>query len=163
MDKLDRLAFKMMEYDKDAERIQHFLKVHSLCRLIALGEALPEDELYTLEAAAYVHDIGIRAAYEKYGHQNGKLQEELGPAIAEAMLKELGFDSAQIARISFLVAHHHTYTDIKGLDYQILIEADWLVNNYEYSLEKRSIYASYEALFKTETGKQLFLEMFGEG
>lgn len=162
MDKLDKLAFRMMEYDKDAGRIQHFLKVHSLCRLIALGEDLPEDKLYVLEAVAYVHDIGIRAACEKYGYQNGKLQEELGPAIAEAMLNELGFEPGQIARISFLVAHHHTYTNIDGLDYQILTEADWLVNNYEYSLEKRSIYASYETLFRTKTGKQLFIDMYGE-
>lgn len=162
MDKLDKLARAMISYDKDADRIQHFLKVHSLCHLIGVGEGLSADELYALEAAAYVHDIGIKAAYEKYGHQNGKLQEELGPAIAERMLSELGFEQAVIDRAAFLVGHHHTYTNVDALDYRILLEADWLVNNFEYSLEGRNIYASYDVIFKTETGRAIFKDMFGE-
>ncbi len=162
MNKLDKLALAMMSYDKDADRIQHFLKVHSLCHLIGVGEGLSADELYALEVAAYVHDIGIKAAYEKYGHQNGKLQEELGPAIAERMLSELGFEQAVIDRAAFLVGHHHTYTNVDALDYRILLEADWLVNNFEYSLEGRNIYASYDVIFKTETGMTIFKDMFGE-
>ena len=33
-----------------------------------------------------------------------------------------------IRRVEYLVGHHHTYKDIDGLDYQILVEADFLVN-----------------------------------
>ena len=159
-DKLDKLAMAMIKYDSDAERIQHFLKVHALCHLIGVGEGLTERELYTLEAAAYVHDIGIKAAYEKYGHQNGKLQEELGPAIAEEMLQQLGFERDVTDRVMFLVGHHHTYANVDGADYRILLEADWLVNNLEYMLEGRDIYASYDVIFKTKTGKQIFSDMF---
>ena len=31
-------------------------------------------------------------------------------------------------RIAFLISHHHTIDQIDGMDYQILIEADYLVN-----------------------------------
>ena len=46
------------------------------------------------------------------------------------------------------------------LDYRILLEADWLVNNLEYVHQGRDIYASYEIIFRTETGKRIFNDMF---
>lgn len=33
-----------------------------------------------------------------------------------------------VERISWLAAHHHTYTDVDGLDHRILLEADYIVN-----------------------------------
>ena len=47
------------------------------------------------------------------------------------MLGRLHFDEKIIRRVSYLVGHHHTYDQIDGLDYQILVEADFLVNLYE--------------------------------
>ena len=38
--------------------------------------------LFVLEAASILHDIGIRVSEEKYGFQNGKLQEQEGNAQA---------------------------------------------------------------------------------
>lgn len=163
MSKLDKLAMAMIEYDKDADRIQHFLKVHSLCHLIGVGEGLTDHELYTLEAAAYTHDIGIKAAYEKYGHQNGKLQEELGPDIAKQMLADLDFEGDVIERVAYLIGHHHTYTNVNDLDYRILLEADWLVNNLEYMQAGRNIYAGYDMIFRTKNGKHIFKNMFPKG
>ena len=61
-------------------RIQHFLKVHSFAKTIAVSEHLDEKTLFITEAAAIVHDIGIRLCLEKYGDGNGKLQEKEGPA-----------------------------------------------------------------------------------
>ena len=162
MEALDRLTMEMMSHDcQDPKRIQHFLKVRALCRLIGLGEGLSEAELFTLETAALVHDIGIRVAETKYGRQNGKLQEELGPPAARALLERLGFDPAVISRVCWLVSHHHTYAGFEDLDYRILIEADWLVNNYEYGLDKRELYASCEHIFRTAAGKRLFSLMYG--
>ena len=48
--------------------------------------------MHILEAAAYVHDIGIKVAEEKYGKCTGKLQEQEGPAVAREMLEKLGFE-----------------------------------------------------------------------
>ena len=73
-------------YHGDAERIQHFCKVHSYAKLIAESEHVDEKCLFTLEAAALTHDIGIHLCEEKYGNCNGKLQEKEGPALAEKLL-----------------------------------------------------------------------------
>ena len=76
------------------------------------------------------------------------------------MLKNLGFDQDVIDRVSYLVGHHHTYTDIDGMDYQILVEADFLVNILEDGLAKEAALQAYHNIFKTESGKNICQEMF---
>ena len=159
---LDDLFMDMIAYyDGDPKRIQHFTKVHSYARLIGRGEELDDASLFILEAAAYTHDIGIRVAEEKYGRCDGKLQEQEGPIIAQKMLSQLGFENYIVERICFLIGHHHTYDNIDGLDYQILVEADFLVNLYEDDAGSRAIDKAYKRIFKTETGKKIFRLMFG--
>ena len=159
---LDDLFMDMIAYyDGDPKRIQHFTKVHSYARLIGIGEELDDASLFILEAAAYTHDIGIRVAEEKYGRSDGKLQEQEGPIIAQKMLSQLGFENYIVERICFLIGHHHTYDNIDGLDYQILVEADFLVNLYEDDAGNRAIDKAYKRIFKTETGKKIFRLMFG--
>lgn len=170
---LEPLILKMISYDHGSpERIQHFLKVHSFAKTIAVFEPLDEKTLFITEAAAIVHDIGIRLCLEKYGDGNGKLQEKEGPALAEQMLSELGFEKDVIERVSFLVGHHHTYTGIDGLDYQILVEADFLVNLYEdgrtdgdggFVPDKAAVETAYQRIFATETGKWICRSMFALG
>lgn len=159
---LDDLFMDMIAYyDGDPKRIQHFTKVHSYARLIGIGEELDDASLFILEAVAYTHDIGIRVAEEKYGRCDGKLQEQEGPIIAQKMLSQLGFENYIVERICFLIGHHHTYDNIDGLDYQILVEADFLVNLYEDDEGNRAIDKAYKRIFKTETGKKIFRLMFG--
>lgn len=161
MSRLNNLCSRMIEfYRDDPARIQHFIKVHSFAKLIGEEEHLDEKLLYILEAAAYVHDIGIRPAEAKFGRCDGKLQEQEGPAEAAKMLKKLGFDQDVIDRVSYLVGHHHTYTDIDGMDYQILVEADFLVNILEDGLAKEAALQAYQNIFKTESGKNICQEMF---
>jgi HD superfamily phosphodiesterase len=145
----------------DPKRISHFIKVHSFARLIGIGEKLDEVTLFILEAAAYTHDIGIRPAEEKYGRCDGRLQEQEGPIYAHQMLSELGFENYMIERICYLIGHHHTYTNVEGMDYQILIEADFLVNLYEDEENRNTCRKVYENIFRTESGRRLFREMFG--
>ena len=159
---LDDLFMDMIAYyDGDPKRIQHFTKVHSYARLIGIGEELDDASLFILEAAAYTHDIGIRVAEEKYGRSDGKLQEQEGPIIAQKMLSQLGFENYIVERICFLIGHHHTYDNIDGLDYQILVEADFLVILYDDDAGNRAIDKAYKRIFKTETGKKIFRLMFG--
>lgn len=140
MNRIDRLYMEMIRYYQgDPKHIQHFVKVHSFSRLIGQGEGLDEDTMYILEAAALVHDIGIKVGMEKYGRSDGKTQEAEGPAAAREMLTHLGFKEQVIRRVEYLVGHHHTYKDIDGLDYQILVEADFLVNYFENGLDKEHI------------------------
>ncbi len=160
-DLLNKLFLAMINFNRgDPKRIQHFTKVHSFARLISQGEGLEPNAQFTLEVAAYVHDIGIRLAEEKYGYENGKLQEELGPAAARKLMEPLGFSEEVISRVEFLVSHHHTYTNINSLDYQILVEADFLVNLYENSSDKKSILAVKKRIFRTKTGLKILNDMF---
>ena len=161
MNRIDRLYMEMVRYYQgDPLRIQHFVKVHSFSRLIGQAEGLDEETLYILEAAALVHDIGIKVGMEKYGRSDGKTQEAEGPAAAREMLTALGFREQVIRRVEYLVGHHHTYKNIEGMDYQILVEADFLVNYFEDEIDKDHIKKSVEKIFKTETGKKIAKEMF---
>ena len=132
----ERVMFQMIEFDKgDPKRIQHFMKVYEFAHLIAVGEELDENTKDILEVAAILHDIGIHPSEEKYGDCSGKHQEEEGPAYAKALLNELNcYTDEFIDRVCFLIGHHHTYAPIEGIDHQILVEADFLVNVYEDEL-----------------------------
>ena len=76
------------------------------------------------------------------------------------MLEELHYPAQMIERVSYLVGHHHTYQDIRGLDYQILVEADFLVNMFEGHMDAEQIRGVREKIFRTRTGKKLLDQMF---
>ena len=157
----DKLFMEMIRYySGDAKRIQHFVKVHAFAKLIGEMEQLDEKSMKILETAAYVHDIGIKPAERKYGKSNGKLQEQEGPSVAREMLVKLGFEDKITERVCYLVGHHHTYTNIEGMDYQILVEADFLVNLYEDHLNMETVNSVYHKIFRTESGKQICKTMF---
>ncbi len=157
----NELILAMIDYEEGCpERVQHFLKVHSFSKLIGEQEHVDDSTMHILLAAAIVHDIGIAKAIEKYGSSNGKYQEELGPDIARSMLSELGYEKNLIDRVCYLVGHHHTYTDIDGIDYQILVEADFLVNIYEGNMQAEAIQSVFNNIFKTNTGLKIGKTMF---
>lgn len=159
---ISSLIDEMIAYDKgDPRRIQHFMKVHNFARTIGQLEGLDDDTLYILESAAVVHDIGIHVCEEKYGSCEGKLQENEGPALAKEMLERLGYEQEVIDRVCYLVGHHHTYTNIDDMDYQILVEADFLVNLYEDKVSLDAVHKAYQNIFKTESGKKICRDMFG--
>lgn len=89
--------------------IDHFLKVWALAKTIAEQEGLDAETRNTLELAAVVHDIACPLCREKYGNTNGRHQEQESPPLVEAFFA--GAD-VNISRISWLVAHHHTCTNV---------------------------------------------------
>lgn len=159
-----KLLEAMTRYDRyETARIQHFYKVHNLAATIGVLEGLDEENQFILETAAIVHDIGIRPSKEKYGSGAGKYQELEGPGEAEKMLRGLGgYTDAQIERVKYLVGHHHTYDHIDGIDYQILVEADVLVNLHESSVKYGAIMSAEKNIFKTASGIRLLKDMFAE-
>lgn len=161
MNNNNELLLEMIKYyEGDPKRIQHFLKVYEFSKLIGELENLDKETQFILETSAIVHDIGIKAAEEKYQSSNGKLQEQEGPAIAKDMLSSLGYKAGIIDRVCFLVGHHHTYTNIDGMDYQILVEADFLVNIYEDNLSKEVALKALNNIFRTKAGINLIKTMF---
>lgn len=158
---IDLLIKKAVEYDRgDSRRIQHFIKVHDLSAVIGRLEGLDASSLNILEAAAVLHDIGIHASEEKYGNCSGKNQEIEGPLVAMDILSNFNCGSDETERICYLIGHHHTYDNIQDIDYQILVEADFLVNYQEDGLSRENIAASYEKIFRTKSGTELCRLMF---
>lgn len=157
------LIIKMTEFNAgDSLRVQHMIKVYEFAHIIGVNEGLDAKTLKILDIASVMHDIGIRPSEEKYGHCTGKLQEQEGPAYAREMLSHFtDVTEEEKERVCWLIAHHHTYDNIDGLDYRILLEADFLVNAFEDNLEKESIRHFRDKVFETETGIHLLNTMFG--
>ena len=147
-------------FGRDTARVQHFLKVWAFARMIGQREGMEEQQLFVLESAALAHDIGIKTAEAKYHSCAGHYQEELGPEDARPMLEKLGYTPEETERICWLIGHHHTYGLDGGLDYQILLEADFLVNAYEEPFSRETIAAGGERFFRTQAGLELLHTLY---
>ena len=164
MNNTGKVIEAMIEYyGTDLRRINHFLKVFSFAKTIGEGENLDTDRQTLLEVSAIVHDIGIKQSELKYNSSAGKYQEIEGPAEAEKLLSKLGYDSDFISKVCYLVGHHHTYSQIDSIPYQILVEADFLVNLFEDGASIEAVKKAEEKIFRTPTGTKLLKKMyFGE-
>ena len=158
---ISEIINKMIDFSKgNVHDINHFIKVYTFAKLIGECEHLDKNTQNILEIAAILHDIACPLCREKYGNTNGKHQEIEGAPLAKDFLKESGLSCKVIERISYLVGHHHTYTNIDGLDYQILLEADYIVNADESKYSKENIENTLKMIFKTKTGTRLLKSIY---
>ncbi len=152
---------KMIDfYHGNVHDINHFLKVYAYAKTIGECEGLDETTQTTLEVAAILHDIACPLCREKYGHANGAHQEQEGPALAIQFLKGSGLPQACVGRVVYLVGHHHTLDGVDGPDYQILLEADYLVNADEGGYTREHIEQTLNDVFKTPTGTALLKSIY---
>lgn len=147
-------------FGNDTKRINHFMKVYSFAKAIGELEGLSDREQSILEVTAVLHDIGIKNAEAKYNSSAGKYQEQEGPTVAQDILTEFDFDREFVERVKFLIGHHHTYDNIQGMDYQILVEADFIVNIYEDNMQKEAIENVINKIFVTKAGTEIAKTMF---
>lgn len=147
-------------FGNDTKRINHFMKVYSFAKTIGELEGLSDREQSILEVTAVLHDIGIKNAEAKYNSSAGKYQEQEGPAVAQDILTEFDFDREFVERVKFLIGHHHTYDNIQGMGYQILVEADFIVNIYEDNMQKEAIENVINKIFVTKAGTEIAKTMF---
>lgn len=112
-------------YDGDLYDINHSLKVWAFAQTIGEREGLDAHTPETPELTAVVHDIACPLCRQKYGDTDGKHQERESAPLVAAFFAEPLFAGVDVARISHIVSHHHTYTGANGIDYQILPEADF--------------------------------------
>ncbi|MGO5543621.1 HD domain-containing protein [Blautia sp. HCP3S3_H10_1] len=158
---VNEIIEKMIVYsDGNKHDIAHFLKVYTYARMIGEMENLPENEQKTLEVAAVIHDIACPVCRIKYGNTNGSNQEKESPRLVEDFLKDTDLDEQMKERINYLVSHHHTYTNVDGMDYRILLEADFLVNTDESQMSQNAIETAREKVFETETGRRLLTGIY---
>lgn len=158
---VENILCRMIEYfENDTRRINHALKVYTLARNMGKLEKLGERDMVILETAAILHDIGIKESEKKYRSSAGHYQEKEGPPAAAGILKDFNLESSILSRICHLIGNHHSYGKIDGNDFQILIEADFIVNIFEDSMSRTQINSIKEKYFRTETGKKYVNSMY---
>lgn len=151
----------MIQYfGHDVRRINHALKVYSFAKCIAQNEKISETKLLIVEISAILHDIGIKNAEIKYHSSAGTYQEIEGPEVAKNLLDGFNLDQDILERILFIIGHHHTYQKIDDIDFQILVEADFLVNIFEDEIPAHSVNSIQKKYFKTPSGISLLEKMY---
>ena len=151
--KIAKVAVAMLQKNRgDIKRIEHSLKVFGYARLLGLAESLDETTLEILELTALLHDIGIHVAEKKYGKSTSHYQETEGPPVAREILTSLDFEPETVDRVCFIISKHHTFTAVDGIDFQLLVEADFLVNSSEDHMNDHQITQFAKNIFKSEGG-----------
>ena len=151
----NRIGLEMKKYfGTDFKRVKHALKVARYAE--ALLKAEGGDPLVVL-AAAYLHDIGIHEAEKKHGSPAGPYQEIEGPPLARAILQRLHVSPPLIDEICDIIGHHHSPRREETINFQILYEADALVNMEEENgpKDREALKQRISTIFKTATGKAL--------
>ena len=152
---------KMLAFSKgNIHDIDHLIRVWTYAKTIGKLEGLDPETQLILEVAAITHDIACPLCRKKYGNTSGKLQETEGEAMVRPFLVDTGLTEAQIDRVAFLVGHHHTLTGIDGLDYQILVEADYIANATENGYSQENVDAFTKRIMKTNNGIRLVRTVF---
>lgn len=142
--------------------INHLICVWTYAKTIGELEGIDSETQFILEVAAITHDIACPLCREKYGNTNGKLQEREGIPLVQEFLSGTGMTDEQIERVAYLVGHHHSFDSIDGIDYQILIEADYIVNAAESDYSKNNILGFIDKFMKTNSGKKLAAEVLSQ-
>lgn len=152
---------KMIAFsDGNIHDIDHLIRVWTYAKTIGDLEGLDAGTQYILEIAAITHDIACPLCRRKYGNTNGKHQEEEGARMVRAFLSDCGMSTGQVNRVAYLVGHHHTFSGIDGIDYQILIEADYIANAAENGYSEENITNFINKIMKTESGKRIARAVF---
>ncbi len=158
---INNVLLEMIKYfGHDTKRINHAVKVYSYADAICKSEEISDDLKKIVEFASILHDIGIKEAERKYNSSSGKYQEIEGPPIARNIMRNLCVAEEITGRVCYLIGNHHSYRKIDGMDFQILVEADFIVNIFEDNMSQESILSVYEKYFKTDSGKEIIRAMY---
>ncbi len=153
----DRVAVEMKRYFKtDFKRIGHASRVARYADTIGKNE---KANLAVVLCTAYLHDIGIKNAEEKYNSNAPKYQEIEGPPVARDIMEKLGANEELIDEVCDIIGHHHHPGDDESLNFKVLYDADMLTNMYECeagkSLELGEFEKKINRLYLTESGRKL--------
>lgn len=156
----ERIALEVKKYlGTDFKRVHHAIKVARFSEQILKMEG---GDPLVVTGAAFLHDIGIHEADRKYGDHSGRHQEIEGPAIAKEILERLNVPKPLIEEICDIIGHHHSPREEETLNFQILYEADALVNMEEEGISKNreKVEELIGKVFRTVTGRKLAMELY---
>jgi predicted HD phosphohydrolase len=161
----DKVAVEMKRYFKqDFKRIGHAMRVARYAERIGKLEA---GNMAVIFSAAYLHDIGIHMAEEKYGSNAPKYQEKEGPEIAKTILSKLGANEKLTDAVCDIVGHHHHPKPDDTVDFKIVYDSD-LIANIEDKLkdggmDSGRLQRTINSSFLTESGRQTAEEVLLKG
>jgi HD superfamily phosphodiesterase/predicted RNA-binding Zn-ribbon protein involved in translation (DUF1610 family) len=146
-------------FGDDKKRIEHAKKVMEHAGEILKREAA---DWYIVIPASLLHDVGVKAAREKYGCVSFNLQEKEGAKVARDILLKVGLKKEDIDEICQIIAYHHTPGRIETQNFKVLYDADQLVNlKDEIDLnDKEKLKKIIEERFLTDTGKELATRIY---
>ncbi len=161
----DRVAVEMKRYfGKDFKRIGHASRVANFAEKIGMAE---KAEMPVVLCAAYLHDIGIKNAEEKYNSSAAKYQEKEGPPVAREILEKLGAREALITEVCDIIGHHHHPRKEETLNFKCLYDADMITNMAECrgkaDLDRKAFEEKLDRILFTDAGRKLAREVLIEG
>ena len=116
-------------FGEDIPRINHALRVLYYGEKILDMEQVEQPFIRcVVKMACIFHDIGIKESERKYQSAGAQYQELEGPPVARKIMLDILIRPDILERACYLIGHHHTQKAVDGLDFQILWEADYLVN-----------------------------------
>jgi len=153
----DRVAVKMKQYfGTDFKRIGHAGRVARYAEKIGKNE---KADMAVVLCAAYLHDIGIKNAEEKYGSAKAEHQHVEGPPVARKILQDLGAREALIDEVCDIISHHHHPRDSETRNFKVVYDADMLANmdacQGKEQIEADILARKIDSRYLTDAGKEL--------
>ena len=153
---------KMKNYFNDKRFIEHTLKVLGRAEQICKGEKIEAPFILQVATLGSIfHDIGIPEALKKHDSMDAPYQEQEGPAVARKLMDEMRVRADIAERVCYIVGYHHTADRVDGADFQVIWEADFVVNIDEKNivLEPGKVQSAVAENLKTETALSLIREV----
>ena len=165
MDREKAIESMKFYFGEDEKRINHALSVLLYSETILKEENITEEfAKQVVTYSAIFHDIGIPEAEIKYKSSAAIYQEREGPAVARLILNRLEVRQDILERVCYIIGHHHTQKAIDDKVFQIIWEADFIVNVIEgdikvYEDKKDEIIGKN---FKSPSGRKIIEDIIHE-
>ena len=79
-------------------------------------------------SAAYLHDIGIIEAKQKYGNRGWDYHEQEGPDITRSIMNKLRAKDELIDEVCDIIGHHHHPRSEETINFKVLYDSDLIAN-----------------------------------
>jgi NAD-dependent DNA ligase len=160
----DRVAVEMKRHlGTDFKRIGHAAKVANFAEKIGKKE---KANLPVILCAAYLYDIGVKTAQEKYNSVAPEFMEKESPTVARELMVKLGAKEALINDVIELVGHRNRVTQDDSVSRKVLHDADMLTHmaacEKKTRVDDTEFLAKLDRLFLTGAGNEIAKQVLVE-
>jgi len=143
-------------FGTDFTRIGHAGRVARYAEKIGKQE---KANLAVVLCSAYLHDIGIKNAEQKYGSAEAKYQHIEGPPVAKEILENLGAKEELVKEVCDIIAHHHHPGSDETINFKVVYDADMLANMKECQKKEQidadTLSKKILRIYLTDAGRKL--------